>query len=72
MVGAEQQRPLHFDLCDVSPLGTDELWDGVRAWATFGDHPVWPVEEAHLHGNDAARRYIPPTRRFVLLLRRGR
>lgn len=51
----------------VSPLGTDELWDGVRAWAAFSDHHVWPVEEVYLHGNDAARRYIPhaPFRPFA-------
>ncbi|HKO95077.1 MAG TPA: phosphotransferase [Polyangiaceae bacterium] len=36
-----------------------ELEDGARAWACFSDHHVWAVEEAYLHGNAAARRYIP-------------
>jgi homoserine kinase type II len=41
------------------PLGDAELADGARAWGTFADHHVWPVEEVYLNGNDAARRYIP-------------
>ncbi len=41
------------------PLGGDELEDGARAWGTFADHHVWPIEEVYLNGNDAARRYIP-------------
>jgi len=44
-----------------------ELWDGARAWACFSDHHVWALEEAYLHGNAAARRYIPqlPFRPFL-------
>jgi homoserine kinase type II len=50
-----------------NPLSSAELDDGARAWATFADHHVWPIEEAYLHGNDAARRYIPhaPFRPFL-------
>lgn len=40
-------------------LGDDELADGARAWGTFSDHHVWPIEEVYLNRNDAARRYIP-------------
>jgi len=41
-------------------LQPGELEDGVRAWGCFSDHHVWPLEEGYLHGNDAARGYIPP------------
>jgi len=41
---------------DLSPA---ELEDGARAWGCFADHHVWPLEETYLHGNDAARSYIP-------------
>jgi homoserine kinase type II len=43
----------------ANPLADAELEDGVRAWACFADHHVWPLEEAYLHGNRAARRFIP-------------
>ncbi|MEY4547380.1 MAG: hypothetical protein RL685_3575 [Pseudomonadota bacterium] len=36
-----------------------ELEDGALAWGSFADHHVWPQEEVYLHGNDAARRYLP-------------
>jgi homoserine kinase type II len=44
-----------------------ELWDGARAWACFSDHHVWALEEVYLHGNTAARRYLPqlPFRPFL-------
>jgi len=51
----------------ASGIGPAELGDGARAWACFSDHHVWALEEAYLHGNRAARRYIPqrPFRPFL-------
>jgi len=43
----------------ASDLSPAELEDGARAWGCFADHHVWPLEELYLHGNEAARRYIP-------------
>jgi homoserine kinase type II len=40
-------------------LSPEALADGARAWGCFADHHIWPLEEVYLHGNDAARRYIP-------------
>jgi len=43
----------------ANPLDDRELADGARAWGCFADHHVWPIEEAYLNGNHAARRFIP-------------
>jgi homoserine kinase type II len=43
----------------VSPLSSEELDDGARAWGCFADHHVWPTEERYRHGNRAAERFIP-------------
>ena len=43
----------------ANPLEDAELKDGARAWGCYADHHVWPLEEAYLHGNRAARRFIP-------------
>jgi homoserine kinase type II len=43
----------------ANPLDDAELVDGARAWGCFADHHIWPIEEAYLHGNDAARHFIP-------------
>jgi homoserine kinase type II len=43
----------------ANPLDDAELADGAHAWGCFADHHIWPLEEAYLHGNDAARRFIP-------------
>lgn len=40
-------------------LTSEDLADGARAWGCFSDHHVWPLEEAYLHGNLAAARFIP-------------
>jgi hypothetical protein len=50
-----------------SGVGELELADGARAWGCFSDHHVWPVEEVYLHGNPAARRFVPqaPFRPFA-------
>jgi homoserine kinase type II len=55
----ERTRAFVAGYRELRPLGDDELADGARAWGTFADHHVWPVEEVYLHRNDAARRYIP-------------
>lgn len=51
----------------ANPLEGAEREDGARAWGCFADHHVWPIEEAYLHANDAARRFIPhvPFRPFL-------
>jgi homoserine kinase type II len=50
----------------ANPLDDAEFVDGARAWGCFADHHIWPLEEVYLHGNDAARRFIPhaPFRSF--------
>ncbi|HVZ34914.1 MAG TPA: phosphotransferase, partial [Polyangiaceae bacterium] len=45
----------------ANPIDDGELGDGAAGWGCFSDHHVWPLEEAYLHGNGAARRYIPHT-----------
>jgi homoserine kinase type II len=55
----ERTRAFVTAYAGLQPLGEEELADGARAWGAFADHHVWPVEEAYLNGNDAARRYIP-------------
>lgn len=42
------------------PLSELELADGAASWGCNADHHVWPLEEVYLHGNDRARRFIPP------------
>jgi homoserine kinase type II len=55
----EATRHLLRGYQSTSELSPAELEDGARAWGCFADHHVWPLEEVYLHGNDAARRYIP-------------
>lgn len=43
----------------ANPLEDAELEDGARAWGCFADHHVFPIEEAYLHDNANARRFIP-------------
>jgi homoserine kinase type II len=52
---------LHFlrAYASANALEPQALEDGARAWGCFADHHVWPLEELYLHGNEAARRYIP-------------
>jgi len=49
---------------EQSDLPEAELEDGARAWGTFSDHHVFPVEETYLHGNAHTRRYIRPFEPF--------
>lgn len=44
----------------VFELSDAELADGAAAWGCTADHHVWPLEEVFLHGNERARRFIPP------------
>jgi len=44
---------------ETNPLDDAQREDGARAWGCFADHHVWPMEEAYLHGNAAARAFIP-------------
>jgi homoserine kinase type II len=55
----EATRNLLRGYQSASDLSPAELADGARAWGCFADHHVWPLEELYLHGNNAARRYIP-------------
>jgi homoserine kinase type II len=53
---------------DTSGAGPAEIEDGALAWGVWHDHHVWPLEQVYLHGNEAARRFIPraPFRPFEL------
>ena len=40
-------------------LTREELNDGAKAWGIYADHHVWALEEAYLHGNCSAKKFIP-------------
>ncbi|EOW6613077.1 phosphotransferase [Vibrio fluvialis] len=43
----------------ISVLSLERLRDGANAWAIFADHHIWALEAVYLHGNQAAKKFIP-------------
>ncbi|NAW59019.1 MULTISPECIES: phosphotransferase [unclassified Vibrio] len=54
-----------------SPLTNETLDDGAKAWGIYADHHVWALEAVYLHGNTAAKKFIPH-REFVPFMQRWR